>query len=88
MAGVLWNIYMSSVINAKEHHHQVEAAEQLQQQVVTAVKEGEEGQVKEERGQGVKGEGEVEGRGDGWLGRWFPAGAVAGLTGSLNIRFF
>lgn len=77
MAGVIWNVYLSSVINHKEEQEQEQRPEE--EEIEAAVKGGEEEAV------------EVpppDGRG-GWLGRWLPgAGAAAAWPCSISIRFF
>lgn len=73
IAGVLWNVYMSSVLHSKSHQELPLEAEAV----------GREEGATEGRGE------EEEGRGEGgWWERWVPAGTIAALPESTGIRFF
>lgn len=100
-AGVVWNVYMSSIINAKEHHQHEQEEEQQGQGLVSGVARKE---AAEEGPQGLaqpllaaaaeaparqEEEGGKEGPAavGGIWERWAPAGALA-FPSSINIRFF
>lgn len=95
-AGVVWNVYMSSVINAKQHHQQDKEQEQEQELVSgVAIKEAvEEGpQVLAQQATEAQAQQEEEGGKEGpaaaggiWE-RWAPAGTLS-FPSSINIRFF